>query len=286
VDGLRILLLALVIGSMMGGGLYAGVKSERERSAVAHRESRPAHAVRAPAPVEPESTTELPEPEPAFDPVLSLGFDLDEPEELHPVDDDIVLASGVRIGPMIQPVDEDIVLAGGARIGPLVFGEEAAAAEPEAAEPEPPVARRRTRRAPAHPPGPRLHPDPGVHSILTARRMMANGERILGSCYKYLSEVYERAGHRSWRKRRIVYRAERDGPYADLSQVRPGDWLYIVNDPYRTPVGTHSVMFVRWIDRTNGHASVISHPGWGTPHTGAERTYDISRTYRIIRPTM
>ncbi|NIR58369.1 MAG: hypothetical protein GWO02_02030, partial [Gammaproteobacteria bacterium] len=72
----------------------------------------------------------------------------------------------------------------------------------------------------------------------------------------------------SWRKRRIVYRAERDGPYADLNQIRPGDWLYIVNDPHRTPVGTHSVMFVRWTDRARGYASVISHPGWGAPHAG------------------
>lgn len=268
----------------MAGGFYAGVKSERvwplEPSPEASE--RAPEPSREPSPALPEAPVEA---EPAFDPLLSIDVDLDDPEPLHPVDDDIVLTSGLRIGPMLPSVDGDILLAGGARIGPMAFGEEAAEeAEPEAAaEPAP---RRRTRRARPRPPVPRLHPDPGMHSILTARRMMASGERIQGSCYKYLSEVYERAGHRSWRKRRIVYRAERDGPYADLSQVRAGDWLYIVNDPHRTPVGTHSVMFVRWIDRAAGHASVISHPGWGAPHTGAERTYDISMTYRIIRPTM
>ena len=121
---------------------------------------------------------------------------------------------------------------------------------------------------------------------MTARRMMASGELIQGSCYKFLSEVYDRAGHRSWRRRRVVYRQGRTGPYADLRLVRPGDWLYIVNDPHRTPVGTHSVMFVRWQDRARGYASVISHPGWGSPSAGRERTYDISQTYRIIRPTL
>ena len=73
----------------------------------------------------------------------------------------------------------------------------------------------------------------------------------------------------------------------NLALNRPGDWLYIVNDPHRTPVGTHSVMFVRWEDRARGYARVISHPGWfAGPHTGREGTYDVSRTYRIIRPTM
>ena len=116
--------------------------------------------------------------------------------------------------------------------------------------------------------------------------MMASNEMIQGSCYRFLSEVYDRAGHRSWRRRRVVYRQGRTGPYANLDLIRPGDWLYIVNDPGRTPVGTHSVMFVRWEDKARGWASVISHPGWGAPSAGRERTYDVSQTYRIIRPTL
>ncbi|MBO6938046.1 MAG: hypothetical protein JJ863_23965 [Deltaproteobacteria bacterium] len=267
-EGLRILALACAIVAAMGGVLYAGVHYERTKMAAAG----PAPAVSAAS-----ARSEGPEPEvrpidigpaevvpPAFDPVLSVGIDLGKGAELFP--------------------NDEVVVIGGLRLGPFVFGPHAAE---EVVEEEPaPTPTRRARRTPERPPGPRLHSDPGMHSILTARQMMANGERIQGSCYKYLSEVYTRAGHRSWRKRRIVYRAERDGPYADLDQIRPGDWLYIVNDPHRTPVGTHSVMFVRWTDRANGYASVISHPGWGAPHTGAERTYDLSQTYRIIRPTL
>ena len=66
---------------------------------------------------------------------------------------------------------------------------------------------------------------------------------------------------------------------------KPGD-IYIVNDPYRTPVGTHSVMFLGWQDRARGIARTISHAGWGAPRVGRESTYDISRTYRIVRPTL
>ncbi len=145
---------------------------------------------------------------------------------------------------------------------------------------------RRAPRTPPRPPMPRLHPNPGQHTLLVARQMMARNEVVLGSCYRYLSEVFKRAGHHGWRNRRIVYRAEREGPYADLNLIRPGDWLYIVNDPGRTPVGTHSVMFVGWRDRARGYARVISHPGWGAPSAGREGEYDVSMTYRIIRPTL
>jgi len=274
------LLLTGLIAAMMGGGLYAGVQAERpDGPAESATEATPAPEPRQATPPptageEAVSVVEAPTiPDAPFEPVLDVGFQVGE--ELAPVNDDIVLTSGLRIGRgelFTEPLEE--------------WALDAAEEAEEAAAGEAAARAQRRRQTPRRPPMPRLHPDPGMHSILVARRMMASGERIQGSCYKYLSEVYERAGHRSWRKRRIVYRAERDGPYADLDQIRPGDWLYIVNNPHRTPVGTHSVMFVRWTDRANGYASVISHPGWGAPHTGAERTYDLSRTYRIIRPTL
>jgi hypothetical protein len=116
--------------------------------------------------------------------------------------------------------------------------------------------------------------------------MMARREAVQGSCYRYLAEVFTRAGHDHWRTRRVVYREGRRGPYADLDLIRPGDWLYIVNHPERTPVGTHSVLFVSWHDRARGYARVIEHPGWGAPSAGRERSYDVSRTYRIVRPVL
>jgi len=134
---------------------------------------------------------------------------------------------------------------------------------------------------------PRLDADPGRHVLLTARGMMARGETVRGSCYAYLSEVFDRAGHDGWRTRSVIHEAGPSGPYADLDRIRPGDWLYIVNNPDSTPVGTHSVLFVGWEDRANGYARTISHAGWAAGASpGRESSHDITRTYRIIRPRL
>lgn len=173
-------------------------------------------------------------------------------------------------------VDEET----GVRVGRFTFLP--AAAREAAPEPRP----RARRRTPPRPPAPRLHADPGLHVVATARAMIARREAFNVSCHRYLTEVFERAGHGGWRNRSVVYQGDRDGPYADLGLIRPGDWLYIVNHPERTPVGTHSVLFVGWEDRARGYARVIEHPGWGVARPGQERGYDVSRTYRITRPVL
>ena len=86
-------------------------------------------------------------------------------------------------------------------------------------------------------PTPRLDADPRRNVILTARGMMARGDTVRGSCYAYLSGVFDRAGNEGWRTGAIVHQAGASGPYANLDQIRPGDWLYIVPDPDSTPRG-------------------------------------------------
>lgn len=312
-EAFRIVLLASLIGAAMGGVLYAGVQQEK-----AANEAAPVVPMAELEPDEPETESlvlavqEVPVPaelQNAEVQVLPAGVELeaesdallvptidmaelpyDEPpeslEELARAlaEEELHFGAGVSLGTVaIAPMNQrDILFEGGFVLGPLEI-------LPGQSEPEvliPTRRRARRPRVPPPPPMPRLHPNPGRHTILVARRMMAQNEAILGSCYRYLSEVYRRAGHHGWRNRRIVYRAGRDGPYADVGQIRPGDWLYIVNDPGRSPVGTHSVMFVGWSDASRRYARVISHPGWGRPHTGRESTYDVSMTYRIIRPIL
>ena len=115
--------------------------------------------------------------------------------------------------------------------------------------------------------------------------MLRDQEPFRGSCYRFLAEVFERAGHANWRQQRVIHRAGREGPYASLDVIRPGDWLYIVNHPERTPPGTHSVLFVDWRDQTRGSARVIDHAGWRAgPVPGSESFYNLQRTYRVLRP--
>ena len=277
-EGLRILLLTCAIAGSMGGVFYAGAKLERSGDVATQAIE---HAIEhEPVPQVERSSAPVPEEAPVLEEsALPLGLDA-------PLTPELSVAIDLAEGAEIFPVAEDIELAEGARIGPFVFDPAAFVGDIDDGDLgdddvlDAPV--RRTPRAPSRPPGPRLHSDPGIHSILTARQMMASDEHIHGSCYAYLSEVYARAGHSSWRKRTIVYRQGRTGPYADLDLIRPGDWLYIVTGPN----SVHSVMFVRWEDRARGYARTISHPGWfAGPHTGRESGYDVSQTYRIIRPT-
>jgi hypothetical protein len=253
---LRVLGLAASIGAALVGGLYAAARADLphpgapEPIVVAVVESAPEPAA-------------LDRPEVEAADALPLGIEVPE-EDAALVDlyaEEILdEETGLRFG--LVPASEPFEL------------------------PVPPAVRRATR--PVAPPVPvvRLSADPGRHVVLTARAMMSRNETVRGSCYRYVSTVFERAGHDGWRTRAIVHSARREGPYASLDLIRPGDWLYIVNHPERTPVGTHSVIFVGWEDRASGEAHVIEHPGGGSDMAGQERGYDVSRTYRIVRPSL
>jgi hypothetical protein len=266
---LRIFALAALFGAGLTGGLYG---------AAARAERAPAATVAAPWEWSDGGSAI---PVRAAPPAPALPEGIEVPEEtaaLVEAHSELVLdpVRGVRMGPAS-------VVHRGARVR-----DDAAAASTRrsAREDGPRVRTPRVERAAAAP-APRLHPDPGRNVILTARAMIAGGEEVRGSCHRFLSDVFERAGHGGWRTRTVAYSGPREGPYADLDAVRPGDWLYIVNHPEATPVGTHSVLFVGWQDRSRGEAMVIEHPGWSAgPTTGRERSYDVSRTYRIVRPTL
>jgi hypothetical protein len=242
--------VAGVIFAALVGTIYTAAAADRAGEV---------EPVRVVSVTSPALATEL-APAAPVEPAIPAGHDV--PEELAAV------LAAERDGEILDPKT-------GLRIGPFTMG--------PVAEPERGPRARVTRRDPPPPPL-RLHSDPGRNVVMVARHMNATGVAINGSCYRYISEVFERAGHTGWRTRRVVYQGNRNGPYANPSQIRTGDWLYIVNHPEATPVGTHSVLFVSWYDRGRGLANVIEHPGWGAATTGRERTYDVSRTYRITRP--
>lgn len=127
-------------------------------------------------------------------------------------------------------------------------------------------------------------PAAGARVLEVAAAMIAEGTVVRGSCYGYVSRVFETAGYPSDR-REHVFRGAIEGPYADPATIAPGDWLAIVNHPERDPMGTHSVIFVRWEDLAAGLALVVSYVGAESERPGDYTTYDVTRTYRITRAT-
>ncbi len=261
-DTVRLFLLTASILSAMLGGLY-----------VSHGEAAPRPAAANTSEGEPAF---LPADETADHDAPSLPVGLDVPVEApEDLKADVFAdpVTGVTLGPLVLRR----AAAAPARVEPGRVEAARVEAAPRAASPRRVTALRE--------PIVRLDADPGRNVILTARGMMARNETVRGSCYAYITEVFHRAGHDGWRTRSVIHEAGPSGPYADLDRIRPGDWLYIVNNPDSTPMGTHSVLFVGWEDRSQGYARTISHPGWAAgAHPGRESSYDISRTYRVIRP--
>jgi hypothetical protein len=154
---------------------------------------------------------------------------------------------------------------------------------------------RRTPPSPDAPAAPAPAPEPEEPTIVgdavgparavleTAEQMHEDSTVVRGSCYDYVSAVYDRAGFGSRRAREAVFQGPRRGPYADLDLISPGDWLYIVAYPDARPIGTHSVLFVRWEDRQAGRALVFSYVGGRAERPAHLMSRDVSRTYTVLR---
>lgn len=124
---------------------------------------------------------------------------------------------------------------------------------------------------------------PGNQKILQTGREMAliNKKIIRGSCWDYINAIYNRAGYPE-KKRQIVYKSERYGPYANATLVQPGDWLYFINHSYRR-VG-HSAIFVGWVNYATKEALMLSYGGRWQRKPARYKTYKLSNIYRITRP--
>lgn len=122
----------------------------------------------------------------------------------------------------------------------------------------------------------------GERVLRMARRMVRNRTIVRGSCYDYIERVFRRAGFPAGRRER-VFTSPPEGPYADLALIAPGDWLFLVSRPDLDPPLTHSVIFVRWLDRAAGRAEVVSYAGGDARRPGGLVPYDLTRTYVIAR---
>lgn len=122
----------------------------------------------------------------------------------------------------------------------------------------------------------------GRRVLAMARRMVRRRTIVRGSCFDYIERVFGRAGYPAARRER-VFSGVPSGPYAELSLIAPGDWLFIVPHADREPDLTHSVIFVRWLDRDAGRAEVVSYAGGNARRPGGIVPYDLNHTYVIAR---
>lgn len=126
-------------------------------------------------------------------------------------------------------------------------------------------------------------PTPEAMRLFQAAEELINGQEIIaGSCWDFINAVFIRAGFPA-AAREQIYLTKENGPYASLTMVQPGDWLYIKLNG----IG-HSVLFVKWAPKAlaqGGDADAIfyEYQGHFIPTPGRRNCNDVSRIYGIIR---
>jgi hypothetical protein len=126
---------------------------------------------------------------------------------------------------------------------------------------------------------------PAKKVLKVGREMtLVNKEIVRGSCWDYADTVYTRAGFsRQLPQRQTVFKgSKRSGPYADASQIKPGDFLYYINHSYGGI--EHSAIFIDWEDKTKKKALMLSYGGENRRSPARYRVYDLSNVYQITRP--
>ncbi len=121
---------------------------------------------------------------------------------------------------------------------------------------------------------------PAKRVLYTAHRMVKDKVIIRGSCWNYLNAAYTKAGFGK-DQRKIVYKQSKNGPYAPVSYIKPGDWLYYINHSYGGV--EHSGMFIGWVNRRKKQGLILSYPGERRKKPGRYRVYDLRSVYQIVR---
>jgi hypothetical protein len=121
----------------------------------------------------------------------------------------------------------------------------------------------------------------GKTVLSTGRSMIQKKKIIKGSCWDYANAVYNKAGFRP-SDRITPLKSKMNGPYADLSSIQAGDWLYFINHSFKET--DHSGIFVEWTDYENQRAVILSYVGGRKKKPGNYKIYNLRHVYYIIRP--
>ncbi len=120
----------------------------------------------------------------------------------------------------------------------------------------------------------------GKSILTTGRTMVENGKVVKGSCWDYVNAVYNKSGFKP-DQRVTPLKSKIQGPYADLSTIQAGDWLYFINHSFKEM--DHSGIFVEWTDVERNRAVLLSYVGAKKKKPGRYKIYDLTHVYYIIR---
>ncbi len=122
---------------------------------------------------------------------------------------------------------------------------------------------------------------PGALVLGKALERLDAGIILKGSCYGFVSAVYEDSGFPA-KKRSVVFSGKEAGPYADPAIFQAGDWLYFTHS-YSATIG-HSAIFVTWLDFGERVALTIDYPGNERAEPGRFRVADLYKVWGVNRP--
>jgi hypothetical protein len=121
---------------------------------------------------------------------------------------------------------------------------------------------------------------PARKVMQTIRTMVENRVVIRGACWDYLDRAFTKAGYPQ-KRRTIVYKGTKRGPFVGPSKIRRGDWLYYINHSYHNI--EHSGMFIGWTDYSKKRGLIMSYAGQGRAEPARYKVYDLSSVYHIMR---
>jgi hypothetical protein len=119
---------------------------------------------------------------------------------------------------------------------------------------------------------------PGPRRVLdTARSMIDDSTIVRGSCFDWVDAVYHRAGGHS----HDTFHGGQSGPYAQVSDLQPGDWTFFINHSWGDD--THSAIFINWIDQSSREAQMVSYAGGHRDEPGRFGDYELTSVFRVVR---
>ncbi len=116
--------------------------------------------------------------------------------------------------------------------------------------------------------------------LKTALEFVKRGKIIRGSCWNYINAIYNK-NKISKNQRVVVFKSKKRGPFARKNLFKSGDWIYHINHSYHNI--EHSGMFIKWVDKRNFKALMLSYAGEKRANPARFKVYNIDSTYNILR---